>query len=544
MSIINSQFSIKKEVSNIEKLKEIFKSFDTAPVLFIGAGLSRRYLGLGNWETLLREMAKLTRDNELAYEMYSRRAKNEGFKVGELQKIAELIEHDLSNVWYDQPKFEQSRKLYKDLAIAGVSPLKIEIAKYISDNSKNIDEKYKHEIELFEKLGKKSIASVITTNYDNFIEDKLKEFSKYIGQEELIFSNIQGVGEIYKIHGCSSDPDSIVINEKDYIEFEENNAYLAAKILTIFLEHPIVFLGYSLGDKNIKGILKAIIKCLSKEKLEKLKKRLIFVEWNNADEKDEISTHSISFENEKSIEMTRIFIKDYSLLYKALLNNKFKYNTTLLRRLKEEIYELVLSNEPTAKMKVIGMNDDENLDKVEFVMGVGILSEFGKKGYSGLKVEELFEDILFNNGDFDPNLVVTQSLLILLKHNKGSVPIYKYIAMADVDLPHDVVNELKDKYDGLLSRTILNNKKRIEYKSKKLRDVIESNDPNKSLGIIPFLQQENIDVELLGDFLRSYYKLNPHIFSNGKSTDKTNFRRLVRIYDWLKYYKHYEVKES
>lgn len=520
----------------MERLKTLFKGFDTAPVLFIGAGISRRYLGLGNWESLLREMAKLCNDNELAYEMYSRKAKNDGFKVGELQKIAELIEHDISDIWFKDSKFKESREKYKSLVQSGVSPLKIEIAKYIIENSSKIDEKYKKEITLFEKLAQKSIAAVITTNYDTFIEDTLTGYTEYIGQEELIFSNIQGVGEIYKIHGSCTSPDSIVINEKDYLEFEENNAYLAAKILTIFLEHPIIFLGYSINDKNIKNILKAIVKCLSKEKLETFKKRLIFVEWNDSGEEDEISTHSIVFDDEKALEMTRIYIKDYSIIYEALLNNKFKYNTTLLRKLKEEIYELVITNEPTAKMRVIGFEDDENLDRVEFVVGVGKMSDLGVKGYSGLKVEEIFKDVLFDNGEYDADLVVEQSLPVLLKHNRGSVPIYKYISKAKIALPNVVCNEIKNSYDGLLSRTILNNKSRDYFKNKTINDVISNNTISKSLCLIPFLQPENIDVAVLGDFLREFYQNNPNIMSGQSSPDKTNFRRLVKIYDWLKYY--------
>lgn len=483
-------------------------------------------------------MAKLVKDNPLAYEMYSRRAKNIGYNVGELQKIAELIEYDLSEIWFEDDRFKDSRERYIDDALKNVSPLKIEISKYIENNSKIYVNEYIDEIELFKKIGEKSVASVITTNYDTFIERNLKSFKKYIGQEELIFSNIQGVGEIYKIHGCSCDAGSIVINEKDYMEFEENNPYLAAKILTIFLEHPIIFLGYSLSDSNIKTILKSIVKCLSKEKLEIFKKRLVFIEWNNTKENDEISTHSISFDGDKTLEMIRIFIKDYSILYNEILNNKFKYNTTVLRRLKEEIYELVLTNEPTAKMKVVGINDDTNLDSVEFVMGVGVISDFGKKGYSTIEVKEVFEDVLFNNKDFHNDLIVTETLTNLVKQNNGSVPIYKYIKGFDKEnLPERVKNEIKEKYTELLSRSILKNKKLLEYSNKNISDIINENkeDTSKILQLIPFIKQENIEIEVLGDFLRKYFKDNQSIFEEKNSS---NFRRAVKLYDWLSNYQN------
>ncbi len=134
------------------------------------------------------------------------------------------------------------------------------------------------EIECLKRVGNKSIAGVITTNYDSLLEGVFSDYTRFIGQEELIFSQIQGVGEIYKIHGCCTKPDSIIINEDDYVDFQEKNPYLASKILTLFLEHPIVFMGYSIGDENIRNILRAIVRCLSKEKIEVLKERLIFIE--------------------------------------------------------------------------------------------------------------------------------------------------------------------------------------------------------------------------------------------------------------------------
>ena len=74
-----------------------------------------------------------------------------------------------------------------------------------------------------------------------------------------MFSRLQGIAEVYKIHGSVSDPSSVVINENDYKEFKEKSEYLAAKLLTIFMEYPIIFMGYSISDKNIQDILLFIL---------------------------------------------------------------------------------------------------------------------------------------------------------------------------------------------------------------------------------------------------------------------------------------------
>ena len=69
---------------------------------------------------------------------------------------------------------------------------------------------------------------------------------------------------------------SKVINEKDYKEFKEKREYLAAKLLTIFMEYPIIFMGYSISDTNIRDILSSIVKCMSNEQVKLLKKKIYF----------------------------------------------------------------------------------------------------------------------------------------------------------------------------------------------------------------------------------------------------------------------------
>jgi len=294
-----------------EKLQSYLSSCSTLPFLFIGSGFSQRYLKLENWEELLRLFATNGDSSSMVFEKYAYKAKEETKSGNHFPLIASLINKDFTNYYLDNDEYKISRQNNAQLIRDSVPPLKIAVAEhFIKKESEFENCLLVEELELLKKAGKKSLSGIITTNYDTFLEKYVfLKYRTFIGQEELLFSNPQGVGEIYKIHGCCTDASSIVLTAEDYEKFEQKAKYLASKLLTIFMEHPIIFMGYSINDDNILSILSSIAECIPANKLDELKKRFFFIEWNNTESDDDIQTHRESFGEGKRIEMVKVSLK-------------------------------------------------------------------------------------------------------------------------------------------------------------------------------------------------------------------------------------------
>lgn len=258
-----------------------------------------------------------------------------------------------------------------------------------------LEDTYEEEINVLSEIAKNSISGIITTNYDSFLEDHFSGFTRYVGQNQLIFSAIQGIAEIYKIHGSVDNPDSIIINEQDYIKFDNKSAYLAAKLMTIFMEYPIIFMGYSISDTNIIKIIRSIVQCLDDEQLKRLEDRFIFVEYKSNMLNADVSSYTIMID-ERQLTMKKIQLEDYLLLYNALKGKKAKLPVRLLRRFKQELYNYTITNIPTSNLRVAAIDDTRVADE-EFVMAIGKVSDLGLKGLSGIDSNEWYRNIILNH---------------------------------------------------------------------------------------------------------------------------------------------------
>lgn len=514
-------------------LEDLIRNFNTTPFLFIGSGMSRRYLGLPDWKGLLKHFVDVISKDEFAYDAFENRAKNTDYLTGVMPKVAELIQKEYDSQWFSDASIRTTSKEALDAVHNGVSPFKVEIAEYIKNNC-TLKEEYQEEIDALKKLSEKSISGVITTNYDKLLEDVFDGYASYVGQHELIFSALQGVAEIYKIHGDIKNPDSIVINEEDYLEFDSKSAYLAAKLLTIFMEYPIIFLGYSISDANILKIINSIVLCLNDEQLKMLEDRFIFVEYKENYVGVEISPYTIMV-NGRPLSMKKIVLSDFMLLYKALENKRAKLPVKILRRFKQEIYDYTITSVPTGHLRVAAL-EDQRVGDEELVLSIGKMSDLGLKGLSGIRPNEWYRNIILNDLDFEADDLLEYAFPELIKQNSGRLPVNKYLSEASKTFVDCEKLARNLDFDHIISSTIKKNRSCLgEYTSVLQIWNQEKSTLEKATRLISHLPEQNMNVDELEKVLYEIFEDDVNILETAQTGTRTNIRRLILVYDYLKW---------
>lgn len=506
------------------------KAFNSAPYLFIGSGLSSRYIKTEGWSALLSNMCtQLQLPHNFHY--YNSKAKND------MSVVASLMAEDLFETWWNDEKFADSRVEFQEKSIDKEGPLKYEICKYFLKNPHIISEGLAEEYKLFKKI---NIEGIITTNWDVLLEKTFKEFQTYIGQDSLIFNNSIDLGEIYKIHGCITDPNSLVLTQNDYKEFQEKNPYLAAKLLTIFMEHPIIFLGYNIGDENIHEILSSIIKILDKNTIDKLKDRLIFCERDSTAEIPQINDGNYLI-NGLNLPIKKIRYKSLSSIYKVLANNNRKLPIKILKHMKHMVFDFVKNNKSKSKVFLADDSNFENLDleKVQFVYGFGIKENLSMMGIKGVSGRDLFLDVVYKNLNVDP-LQLSKNAIPSMP---GFIPYFKYLREGNLldengkILNSDETKELTPAYIEKINAikvekfypvsNYLTKKESINEKYKSVEELVDSESFQHSIIYIPLLDIDKISSEELLIFIKS---LKPKM-----ETLNTQLRKLICLYDFIKY---------
>lgn len=309
----------------IEDIKSCLESLQVQPILFVGAGISQRYIKAPDWEGLLKNLAETCPLIKRPYGYYSQsRGDNKP-----------LIASDFCEL-YAEWAWDEGKERYPESYFEGATPkdiyIKHEIAAILNGLSDSVDFSKSDYSEEIDKLRKVKPHAIITTNYDDTLE---KIFDNYqaINGHNVVKVNYATYGEIMKIHGSSREIESIVITNEDYAQFYKRKKYISAKLLTYFAEHPLFFFGYSINDENIKAILSDIDEIISPNNA--LIPNIYLVSFNK--ECESTGSHQkellIGVDDNKSIRIKVIYANDFGWIFDALSSNtpEISVNPKLVR---------------------------------------------------------------------------------------------------------------------------------------------------------------------------------------------------------------------
>lgn len=327
-----------------EDITNTVEEYGCQPILFVGSGLSKRYMDAPNWDELLGFLAEkcssidknitfyrqLLKDPILIGEEFATRYHDWAWGSGQNEFPKAMFEEDVDAQSYVKYTIAQH--------LASLTPGTV--AQLNADHQDEI-----------EALGRIKPHAVITTNYDQMLEMIFNEYEPVVGQQILKKVNVY-VGELFKIHGCVSDHDSIVFTKTDYDNFIKKKKFLSAKLLTFFTEHPLIFLGYRAGDPNIKAILSDMDEALPQKG--GLIPNVYILQYNGDidDNSWPARDKTIPTNEGNDVRVKLIEANDFTWVFDAFAANPALQHVSpkVLRSLIARSYELVMTDIP--KMKV------------------------------------------------------------------------------------------------------------------------------------------------------------------------------------------------
>ena len=195
--------------------------------------------------------------------------------------------------------------------------------------------------------------AIVIINYDELIELLFLDYERVIGQTILRHPYLS-IDEIFKIHCCVSKPTSLVLSTEDCDTSKTDKKYLSAKLSTYFAEHPLVSVGYSATDPNIKSVLYDVDRMMRADF--QLIPNIYVLEWSP----DITSTsypahHRVLFVgDDHEIQIKSISAASFKWVFKALgsAGSLEKVNMKLLRGLMARAVDLIRKDVPTKRIEV------------------------------------------------------------------------------------------------------------------------------------------------------------------------------------------------
>lgn len=383
------------------------------PTLFIGSGISKRYLNnYPTWYELLRRIALKLGINPMQLNAIKQNIVRQN-KLVNNNDVNPLIADELSKKLTEHIINGSSliNDIFNQEEIEKLGNYQCDYFKYLISKefeTYEIKENQTEEIDAFKKIVKK-VGTIITTNYDGFLENEIfTNFEVKSEQSQLYYADNYEYETIYKIHGTFQNPNSIIINSNDYRNIEQNSRLFIAKIYNLLMSGPMIFLGYGMNDEDILSILSKFTECFDVKTLQQISKNIIIVDYKEK-EKNIIENITYIKSNGKNIPVTLLQTDNFIEIYKYLEKIELYLNPSEVNRYRKVLHKLLKDNENGLNtIKVLGDNTILDVDPNKMVIAIGdnnIINTIQEYGVIGFSFKEIVRKVLYQE-ELNANLIV------------------------------------------------------------------------------------------------------------------------------------------
>lgn len=358
-------------------IAECLSEMQVQPIVFVGSGLSIRHWKGPTWHGLLEAVADLCPTTKGKYESIRG-------QFGDPIDCAEHLAEQYAS-WARSDGRSAFPKEVHEFAESAEQPaarqvfLKHRISAHLTDltppSPTGPTVLRKSELAALKEM---SPHTIVTTNYDTFAQSVFDDYAPVVG-DQMLRGKALSIGEVFHIHGSVGDAASLVVTRQDFERFKRRRKYLVAKLLTFFVEHPLLFVGYSCNDPNIRDVLHDV------GELEHTRGRVIpniyVVDWSDKVPTGDAlqSEVSIEVETHRTIRVKRICTSELDWVYRAFASRApiGTFRVKPLRALLARVNTLVRKDAASRAIEIDFstleglIHDDSKLDHILGITQVG-----------------------------------------------------------------------------------------------------------------------------------------------------------------------------
>lgn len=117
---------------------------------------------------------------------------------------------------------------------------------------------------------------------------------------------------------------------------------IRAQLLSLFIHNPFIFIGYNIGDKNIKDILKTIFTYVEPNSIEaeKVRSHFLLVDYCENSSNLDVTEHDIDVEGFSTIRINRIKTDNYKAIYTSIAKLQLPVSAMDVRKVQNVVKEI------------------------------------------------------------------------------------------------------------------------------------------------------------------------------------------------------------